>query len=360
MHFYFMKKEILLVGVLSLFGLFASAQQIDQSLALKLSRMPLSCIPQQWPNKTSHLSDSPVDHKLLPEELHPVFFGCLDWHSSVHGHWLLVKILKTFPAIENRDSIVALLNGSFQSEEKIKEEAAYFSKYTAANAFERTYGWAWLLRLDEELLTWNNPQAQLWHKNLQPLTDTIVALWKAYLPKQTYPNRSGMHPNTAFGLSFALDWARASGDTTFAAMITNKTEEFYTDNRNVPANFEPDGSDFFSPTLEVADLMRRIYEPRQFTRWFNQFYNKKNLAHLLELPVVSDQKDYQIVHLNGLAFSRAWCLKGIASDLYHQPARAKLLRDKADEFISTTLPSISEDNYGGSHWLASFAFYAMQ
>lgn len=335
------------------------SQQINEELALHLSRMPLSCIPQEWPNKTSHLSDSIIDHRLTPSALHPAFFGCLDWHSSVHGHWLLVRILKKYPHIQNKDSIMSLLSISFQRE-KIEDEAAYFSKYTAANTFERTYGWAWLLKLDEELLTWDDPNAKRWHENLQPLTQTIVKLWKNYLPKQTYPNRTGVHSNTAFGLAFALDWARSVSDTDFEQMIIEKAKAFYADNRRVPAYLEPDGSDFFSPTLEVADLMRRVYDSKVFTRWFDQYYDKRSLMRLLELPVVSDQKDYQIVHLYGLAFSRAWCLKGIASHLYKQPLKTRLFNERATSFVEDALPNISHDNYGGSHWLASFAFYALQ
>lgn len=335
------------------------SQTINEDLALRLSHMPLSCITQEFPNKTSHLSDSPTDHKLTPSELHPVFYGCLDWHSCVHGHWLLVRILKTYPAIANRDSIIGLLNGSFQLE-KIKQEAAYFGKYTSSSSYERTYGWAWLLKLDEELKTWDNLLAREWYKNLQPLTQKIVELWKNYLPKQTYPNRSGMHPNTAFGLAFALDWARAVSDTTFEHLITTKAKEFYADNKQVPAYFEPNGSDFFSPTLEVADLMRRVYDTKTFTKWFDEYYEKRSLMRLLELPVVSDRTDYQIVHLDGLAFSRAWCFKGIASHLYKEPDKARLLQEKANLFIKSTLPNITNDNYGGSHWLASFAFYALQ
>ncbi|MBP1616215.1 MAG: hypothetical protein H6Q14_42 [Bacteroidetes bacterium] len=353
------KAKYLLVSLFTFATMTCYSQTISEDLALRLSHMPLSCISQEFPNKTSHLSDGITDHKLTPSELHPVFFGCLDWHSSVHGHWLLVKILKLYPNITNRDSIVGLLNESFQLE-KIKQEASYFGKYTSSSSYERTYGWAWLLKLDEELKTWDNPQAQKWHKSLQPLTDAIVKLWKDYLPKQTYPNRTGIHPNTAFGLAFALDWARTTSDTAFEKLIIEKATGFYADNQKVPAYFEPDGSDFFSPSLEVADLMRRVYDPKTFTRWFKNYYEKRSLERILELPVVSDRKDYQIVHLDGLAFSRAWCLKGIASHLLNQPALSKRLKERADLFISNTLPNISHDNYGGSHWLASFAFYALQ
>lgn len=354
-----MKKQKIFSTVLFFLIFFQiSAIEITRERALSLSRMPLACISQEWPNKTSHMSDSADDHRLLPSEIHPVFFGCLDWHSSVHGHWLLVKILKQFPDIENRDSIVALLNQSFKAE-KMLQEADYFSKYTGGKAFERTYGWAWLLKLDEELLLWNDPQAREWHKTLQPLTKTIVKLWKNFLPKQTYPNRTGVHPNTAFGLAFALDYARAVNDKEFEKLIIQKAMDFYAENQKVPAYFEPDGSDFFSPSLLVADLMRRIMTKNDFSKWFDKYLEKRSLDRLMTLAVVSDRTDYQIVHLDGLAFSRAWCMKGIASHLNNKK-KALMLQKTANHFIESALPHISHDNYGGSHWLASFALYAMQ
>ena len=336
-----------------------NAQQMNQDVATRLSRLPLGCINQEWPNKTSHLSATATDHVLLPSELHPSFFGCLDWHSSVHGHWLLVKILKTYPDIANKDSIIACLDNSFQ-DEKIIKESDYFKLYTASNTYERTYGWAWLLKLDEELLSWDNPKARQWHKSLQPLTATIERLWKNYLPKQTYPNRTGVHPNTAFGLAFALDWARSVSDHDFEKLIMQKSMEFYSDNNKVPAYFEPDGSDFFSPSLEVADLMRRVLNKQEFSKWFNNYYDKRSIARLITQPIVSDKSDYQTVHLVGLSFSRAWCMKGIASALPANDRKSKLFKSTANAFIKSALPEITNDNYGGSHWLASFAFYAMQ
>lgn len=358
-RFVFMKKLTATIALALASIVWVNAQTMTQDLALKLSRMPLSCIVQEFPNKTSHLANNSTDHKLLPSELHPAFFGCLDWHSSVHGHWLLIRILKTYPNISNRDSIIGLLENSFQPE-KIKTEAYYFSMYKESGTFERTYGWAWLLKLDEELKTWNDPLGKRWHEALQPLTATIVILWKNYLPKQTYPNRTGVHPNTAFGLCFALDWARCSKDTAFERAIVKRSVAFYANNHQMPAYLEPDGSDFFSPSLEAADLMSRIYSRKAFTRWFNAYYDAESLNHLLELPVVSDRSDFQIVHLDGLAFSRAWCLKSISKKLHNQPKKAKLLKEKADLFIRKSLPNLSQDNYGGSHWLASFAFYALQ
>lgn len=352
-----MKK--ILSFIFLLVALHAVSQELTQDIALQLSRLPLHCINTEWPNKTSHLSDSAADHILLPTQLHPSFYGCLDWHSSVHGHWLLVRVLKEYPEIQNKDSIIACLENSF-TDEKIRHEATYFSQYTGSATYERTYGWAWLLMLDQELITWQNPKAQQWHKTLEPLTETIVKLWKNYLPKQTYPNRTGVHPNTAFGLVFALDWARAKGDTAFEKAIIEKAKYFYLKNENVPAYFEPDGSDFFSPSLEVADLMRRILPQKEFAAWLKKYYSAQSLKQICTLPFVSDRTDYQIVHLDGLSLSRAWCMKGIASALPPNNATRKLFEKTAASFIETTLPNVTSGNYGGDHWLATFAVYALE
>ncbi|MEO5997421.1 MAG: DUF2891 domain-containing protein [Chitinophagaceae bacterium] len=329
-----------------------------QEIASRLAALPLHCIVKEWPNKTGHTSDSSSDHLLLPHELHPSFYGCFDWHSSVHGHWMLVKLLKSYPAIAEKETIIAVLNNSFQLE-KLTTEANYFSKYKTSSSYERTYGWAWLLKLDEELFTWHNPMARQWHKNLQPLTQKVVELWTGFLPKQTYPNRTGVHPNTAFGLSFALDWARTVKNTAFEKMLILKSLDYYAGNKNIPANYEPDGTDFFSPSLEVADLMRRVMPAKEFLTWLATFFNKEGIKRVAEQPVVSDRTDLQIVHLDGLSLSRAWCMKGIASVLPASHPYKKLFMETAETFLQSALPNVTSGNYGGDHWLASFAVYAI-
>lgn len=337
----------------------AYSQLISDSVAFKLSKLPLECINKEFPNKTGHSSEKAEDHRLLPSELHPSFYGCFDWHSSVHGHWMLVKLLKTFPEIKNKAEIIAVLDNSFQLE-KMQREAAYFSKYPTSNTFERTYGWAWTLKLDEELLTWDSPLARKWHETLQPLTGKIVELWTAYLPKQTYPNRTGVHPNSAFALGFAIDWARASKNQYFLEKLVQKSNDFYLNQTLAPAYLEPDGSDFFSPALETADLMRRILSEIGFEIWFDKFLDERSLDNLLELPHVSDRSDYQIVHLDGLSLSRAWCLKGIADHLPKVNPKKKKLLEAAESFLNNTVPLVIENSsYGGSHWLGSFAVYAI-
>ncbi|HRN46432.1 MAG TPA: DUF2891 domain-containing protein [Niabella sp.] len=354
-----MNKKLVFTISFSLFFLCLLAQtKLTQPVAEQLSRLPLHCINTEFPNKTSHLADGIADARLLPSELHPVFYGCLDWHSSVHGHWMLVRLLKLFPDLPGRDSIIKVLNNSFQKE-KMEQEAAYFGKYTASKNYERTYGWAWLLKLDEELYTWHDPLGKKWHEALQPLTQKIESLWKDYLPRQTYPNRTGVHPNTAFGLCFAYDWATTIGDVAFAKEIKEKAKYFYLNNKNIPAYLEPDGSDFFSPSLLAADLMQRVLPRNRFLNWFNQYYDSKSIKRICEMPTVSDRNDYQIVHLDGLSFSRAWCMKSIAHALPANHQYRKLFEQTAGKFLNYSLPKIFDGGYGGEHWLASFAVYAL-
>lgn len=330
----------------------------SKEIASKLAALPLHCINNEWPNKTSHGSDSAADHVLLPHELHPVFYGCYDWHSSVHGHWMLVKLLKTFPGIKERQQIIDVLNNSFQLD-KMEAEAAYFSKYKTSALYERTYGWAWLLKLDQELYEWKDTLGEKWYAALQPLTQKIKALWMAYLPKQTYPNRTGVHPNTAFGLVFALDWANALQQKDFADLVKKRSREYYFSNKQTPAYLEPDGTDFLSPSLEIADLMSRVLTKAEFIAWLNSFYTAAGLSNILKLPVVSDRTDYQIVHLDGLSLSRAWCLRSIAKHLPATHPYKKRFATAADNFLRETIPHVTSGNYGGDHWLASFAVYAI-
>lgn len=340
---------------------FINAQQkleLTTEMANQLASMPLKCINQEYPNKTAHVINTEKDAVLTPKELHPSFYGCFDWHSSVHGHWMLLRLLRTVPDLENKDKIISILDESF-SPEKIKEEASYFTKYQVAQNFERTYGWAWILKLDEELARWNHPKAKIWHQNLKPLTDEILRLWKAYLPKQTYPNRTGVHPNTAFALSFAIDWAREVGDKSFEEELSAKAKIFYLNNVKTPAYLEPDGSDFFSPSLEIAELMSRILPQKDFEKWLNQFYEKRSLENIEQIPIISDVNDYQTVHLVGLSFSKAWAMKNIIDTLPEKNFIRKQFEKSREKFIENSLPIIFQGNYGGDHWLASFAVYAL-
>lgn len=365
-----MKRKLLLFYFLLISG-FANAQ-INELFTLKkdstgfqltlkgashLASLPLKCLLQQFPNKTNHTSNSDSDHVLLPKQLHPTFYGCFDWHSSVHGHWMLIRLLKLFPQLPEAALIRETLNKTI-TRQNILDEVKYFNMGLTAS-WERTYGWAWILKLDEELFGWDDEDGKRWHQAMQPLTQKIVDLWTKFLPKQTYPNRTGVHPNTAFGLVFALDYARTEKNTSFEKAIISTAKKIYSEDKNAPALWEPNGSDFLSPSFEEADLMRRILSPKEFITWFNQFFTQQSLKHLTVLPVVSDRSDLQIVHLDGLCFSRSWCMKGLAAALPANDSRRKLLLRSAVNHLSTALPHVVSGEYGGEHWLASFAVYAL-
>ncbi len=352
--------KLALIPILLPFLAFSQQKpSLTDEVASQLAQLPMHCINQEYPNKTAHIINTAQEVSLSPKELHPSFYGCFDWHSSVHGHWMLVRLLKTKPHLANAKEIERILDQSFKPE-KLKSEADYFTKFQLSSTFERTYGWAWLLKLDEELLTWNDPRAKKWHQNLQPLTSKVVDLWLSYLPKQTYPNRTGVHPNSAFALGFAIDWARVAQKKEFESLLISNSKKFYLNDQDTPAYLEPDGSDFFSPSLQIADLMRRILPQKEFGSWLTKFYSKRSLKNIEQMPIVSDLNDFQTVHLVGLSFSRAWCMKGISKSLPENHKLKNAFKQDADRFLNNALPLIFKGNYGGDHWLASFAVYALE
>lgn len=322
-----------------------------------LASLPLKCLHQEYPNKTSHTSSSDSDHIMTPQQQHPAFYGCFDWHSCVHGHWMLIKLLKAFPQLKENANIRAAINQTI-THENILTEVKYFEG-PFAKGWERTYGWAWLLKLDAELQNWDDPDGRKWLAALQPLTHLVVKRWLDFLPKQTYPNRTGVHPNTAFGLVFAIDYALTAKDTAFSNAIVLHSKKLYLKDKNAPASWEPDGSDFLSPALEEIDLMRRVLSKTEFLKWLQSFVSLKDVQHLTKIPVVSDRTDYQIVHLDGLCLSRSWSMKGLAAALPASHPAKKLLMRSAIQHLSTALPHVVSGNYGGEHWLASFAVYAL-
>jgi hypothetical protein len=322
-----------------------------------LAQLPLKCILQEYPNKINHTAIGDSDQILTPIQQHPSFYGCFDWHSSVHGHWMLVRLLKQFPNLKEQEDIRKVLRKTLTTD-NINKETAYF-KAAMSKSFERTYGWAWILKLQEELITWEDLDGQQWGKALQPLTDTIIHLWKVFLPKQTYPNRTGVHGNTSFGLNFALDYARTSKNVNFEKDILAAAKKLYLKDKAAPTIWEPDGSDFFSPSLMEADLMRKVLDKSAFNIWLNQWLSNESLLHLTKLPFVSDRTDLQIVHLDGLCFSRSWCMAGIANQLPMNDKRRPLLLRSSIKHLNQSLSTVVSGNYGGEHWLASFAVYAL-
>ena len=321
--------------------------------AERLARLPLHCLGKEYPNKLSQtLADS--SELRSPDELHPAFYGCFDWHSSVHGHWMLVRLLKIYPGLSTSGEIRRILAANLK-EKNILAEVAYFNK-PHERSYERTYGWAWFLKLAEELHTWEDPLARQLETNLQPLTSKIVELYLQFLPKLNYPLRVGEHPNTAFGLAFAWDFARSTQHDSLRVLIEKRARDFYFNDEGCPLTWEPGGFDFFSPCLEEADLMRRILPQKEFRIWFRKFLPAfSDPAFQLEPGQVSDRSDGKLVHLDGLNFSRARCLYGIAATLTEYSG----LRATAQNHIQHSLPSITDGSYEGEHWLASFALLAL-
>lgn len=348
-------KKIFYFIVLIFLTLQSNAQILDEYMAKKLAELPMESINKEYPNKTGHVFKDSSDINKSPRDLHPSFYGCFDWHSSVHGHWMLLRLLRIYPNIDNNKHIENILDNSFLPE-KILAEVKYFQKN---KLFERTYGWAWLLKLDEELSRLNTEKSKDWKKSLKPLVNIIVRYWKEYIPKQTYPDRTGVHTNSAFALGFAIDWARNSGDIEFERMLTEKANSFYASERNTPAYLEPNGSDFFSPSLEIAGLISRIMDAKEYKSWFRRFMPKKGLENISQIPDVSDVDDYYTVHLVGLSFSRAWNMRLIADRLPYGNRYKKSLEETASKLIKNALPLVFKSNYGGGHWLASFAVYSM-
>lgn len=317
----------------------------------RLARLPLSCMQTEYPNKLNQTLKDSTDIQ-PPQKLHPAFYGCFDWHSSVHGHWMLVNLLKQFPDMEFTKEARQKLRENI-SRENILAEVAYFKKEPS---YERTYGWAWLLKLAEELHKWDDPMARELEANLQPLTDIIVKGYLDFLPKLNYPIRVGEHPNTAFGLTFAHDYAKTVNNTELLGLIGKRARDFYLSDADCPMSWEPGGFDFLSPCLEEADIMRRVLPKEEFRDWLQKFLPQLgDDSFSLEQGKVSDREDGKLVHLDGVNFSRAWCLYGIAGDL----PEYKHLRKIADDHVLHSLPHIVDDNYEGTHWLGSFAVYAM-
>lgn len=327
--------------------------KLDSEQANKLAALPLHCINVEYPNKLSQTLGSAEDLK-NPKTLHPAFYGCFDWHSAVHGHWSLVSLLKTNANIKNRNDLVNSLLGNL-SKANIQGEVNYFSgKHN--RSFERTYGWAWLLKLAEELHTWDHDVARELEENLQPLTNLIIEKYIAYLPKLNYPTRVGTHGNTAFGMSFAYDYAVAVNNEAFKRAIETRAKYFFLNDQNCPMSWEPGGSDFLSPCLEEAALMKRLLPLEEYKTWLGVFLPQlKNKNFSLETGKVSDRNDWHLVHLDGLNFSRAWSLNKISEGL---PEYVHL-KPVAVQHLNYSLPSIFDDSYEGGHWLGSFAIYAL-
>lgn len=350
-------RSLLIVVILLFAGSYAANSQdilkLDRIEAGRFAKLASDCIHLEYANHIMHTMQSDKDMG-TPSQLHPAFYGCYDWHSSVHGHWLLVKLLKEFPDLPGRDSIVKAIDLTL-TPTNIAVEIAYF-KAPGRISYERPYGWSWLLKLTTELATWENPMGEKWFEILLPLAKQVVQNYKTYLPGLYYPLRRGVHANTAFGISFALDYARAMGDHEFEKLLIERSRFYYLKDKNIPASWEPEGDDFFSPSLIEADLMRRVLSKEEFQKWFASFLPELpvNLQHP---AVVADRADPTGVHLDGLNLSRAWCMSEVAKSLPAGSSMAVKLKQAGIEHAKDALPHVISENYLGTHWLATFAVY---
>lgn len=327
---------------------------LDLKAANHLAQMPLNCVETEYPNKLGQTLGSDQDLK-TPRQLHPAFYGCFDWHSAVHGHWSMVALLKNFPQIDEKEKLRSVLKMHI-SKENISKEVEYFQgKHN--KSWERTYGWAWLLKLSEELHGWDDDLARELEGNLLPLSQLISEKFMEFLPKLHYPIRVGEHPNTAFGMSFAWDYAVAVNDEKLKAIIAMRAKDFYYKDVACPMNWEPGGFDFLSPCLQEVDIMRKVLDKKEFMLWLNRFLPQlADMKFSLRPGVVSDRTDGKLVHLDGVNFSRAWVLYALGN----QYPEYKHLIKVADEHVAKSLPYVVGDSYEGGHWLGSFAIYALK
>lgn len=336
-----------------------SASSLTQAQASHFAKLALKCVAREYPNKPEHVMNDGRDVQ-GPKSLHPAFYGCYDWHSSVHGHWMLARLLRMFPGLPEAREIRRAIGANLKAA-NIADEIAYLNGKNR-QSFERTYGWAWLLKLAEELSLSTDEEARAWSRNLQPLADAFVSRYLQFLPKQTYPIRTGVHPNTAFGLAFAFDYAKSSGNKKLETLIAERSRTYFGRDAAYPAAWEPGGEDFFSAALMEADLMRRVLRPAEFRRWFQRFLPQLGRGvpkTLLTPAIVSDRSDPKLVHLDGLNLSRAWCMRSIAAALPADDPTRRILIRSARLHGDDALANVASGDYAGEHWLASFAVYLL-
>lgn len=329
----------------------------DVNTAERFAKLALACVHREYPNKLSGALNSDAD-LAPPRKLHPAFYGCFDWHSSVHGHWLLVRLVRIFPDAAFVPLARKALRQSLTAD-NIAQEVLHLR--TAGNSFERPYGLAWLLQLAMELHEWDDPQAREMAANLRLLQKAVLERLEDWLPKLSYPVRSGVHSQTAFALGLMLDYSRATGDIRFANRVELKARQFYSTDKNCPLVYEPSGEDFFSPSLGEADLMRRVLPSDEFARWLSAFLPQisppRKGIHWLRPVGSPDPSDPVLAHLDGLNLSRAWMLEGIAAGLPKSDKRLPMIAAVVEEHRCAGLAAVTGDHYEGGHWLGSYAVY---
>jgi hypothetical protein len=351
--------KFILCVMFLLFTMSAAAQngEFDIKAAQRFANLALACVHKEYPNHISHTLNSDAD-AAPPRKLTPAFYGCYDWHSSVHGHWLLVRLVRSFPDAPFVQAAREALRQSLTAE-NIAQEAAYLRGEGRAS-FERPYGLAWLLQLVAELREWDDPQGKEMAANLHPLEKVVLERLNNWLPKLSNPVRIGEHDQTAFALGLMLDYAHGNGDQKFAELVVSRAKQFYLSDKNCPLAYEPSGEDFLSPCLGEADLMRRVLPSQEFARWLRTFMPQISTSGDLKWlqPVVSpDPSDPKLAHLDGLNLSRAWMLEGIAAGLPKNDKRLPSIMATAEAHRRAGLAAVTGEHYEGGHWLGSFAVY---
>jgi hypothetical protein len=347
----------LLAAPLAAHGQSSRPGALDADLAARFAGLALACVAKEYPNKPFHVMGEDAD-ALPPRRLTPAFFGCFDWHSSVHGHWLLARLAHLFPEAPFAADARAALSRSL-TPANLAAEVDYL-RSPGQTSFERPYGLAWLLALAAELRAWDDPAARELGKALSPLEAETASRLSSFLPSLRYPIRSGEHSQTAFALGLALDWARVAGDEQLERLFLERARSYYLADRACPLSYEPSGEDFLSPCLAEADLMRRVLPPRPFARWLSGFLPTipvRGGDRWLSPGVVTDRADPRLAHIDGLNLSRAFMLLGIASGLPAGDARLPALGAAAARHAAAALPAVTGEHYEGGHWLGTFAVY---
>ena len=334
----------------------AEQRSLDEPTAARFAALALACVEKEYPNKIAHVLNSPADVQ-APRALTPAFYGCYDWHSSVHGHWMLARLAREFPKAPFAATAMASLKANL-TPANIAGEVAYFNA-PGRESFERPYGFAWLLQLAAELREMQTPAAAALASALTPLEKAVVARLMQWLPKLAYPIREGEHPQTAFAFGLILDYARET-DAALEALVVEKVRTFHLNDRNCPLDYEPSGQDFLSPCIAEADLMRRVLPSPDFATWLTDFLPRLSTADSaawLPIAVVTDRADGKLAHLDGLNLSRAWMLDGIAAGLPGGDPRRRALLAAAEAHAASGLAAVTGEHYAGGHWLGSFATY---
>ncbi|HUZ71745.1 MAG TPA: DUF2891 domain-containing protein [Stellaceae bacterium] len=331
------------------------AAVLTPDLASRFARIARAHVTREYPNKLEHTMRGPEDVR-SPRSLHPIFYGSFDWHSCVHGYWLLCRLYRRFPAFPERPGIRDLADHHL-TPANVAGELDYLR---TAPGFERPYGWAWLLMLAAELAQHDSSEGRRWRDALTPLADEFVDRFLAFLPVAKYPVRSGAHYNSAFALTLAWDYAQVCRHDRLRDLVRDKSCAWFGQDADCQA-WEPSGDDFVSPALMEAECMRRVLPAADFPAWFDRFLPRLGSripATLFEPATVTDRTDGKTVHLDGLNFSRAWCWRSIAAALPEADPRRSAALAAADAHLDTSLPYIAGD-YMGEHWLATFALLAL-